>query len=794
MRMNSLRTKVFISFVSLLLLVQAVSLGIFYQTNGSQENTQIQNRLNNAISTFHTQFDSRSYYLTAFAETAAKDFGLKQVFGSDNRSFLIALNNHRKRIEADMAIAVDNKGFVVGQLMRTEQSSKVKIGYRAGETFPDNNWFRGNNTTVSGLYRQNNHVYQLSFAPLRSGQRTVGWVGYGYLIDSRLAQQFAGITGMKVEFLLNSSEHDWELLAAAAPDTMQGVTDYGKQILSEHTLPASVGRHNAIDGIISTSTHIGFVDGMDLYAAIYGSRANLLETLRKNWWRLIVLEAATILIALLAAYMLAGGISRPVKRLVQQAKYIARGNYDTSVEIAESNELGQLAREFNTMQRAVLVREQTITHQLYFDGLSNLPNRNSLLQHLEQLFEESDTEFALVHLDIRRTKTVNDTLGYETGNQLITECGNRLNRLANGSGLYHLGADEFALIIPQADIDTLGRWQQDIEQALDEPLCGDGTLLHLQIHAGIASAPAHAENPDKLMQKADTALSHSKRDHKTFLHYEPQMDADAGRRLSLVNDLKVAIEQNQLCLFYQPKLNLVSGRIHHLEALVRWIHPEQGMIPPDAFISIAEQTGQIDALTDWVIREAARQFTEWKKQGLRLCIAVNISAENLKNHTFTHELKQIWEDYNLPQEALSLEITESAVVHDPDSAISMLCDIRDQGIKLSIDDYGTGYSSLAQLKKLPVQELKIDRSFVDKIHKDNDNQIIVRSTIRMAHDMGLTVVAEGIEDTETLDWLRQHQCELAQGYFISRPQPAKELIDWLATSEYSGVEDTVSNA
>ena len=319
---------------------------------------------------------------------------------------------------------------------------------------------------------------------------------------------------------------------------------------------------------------------------------------------------------------------------------------------------------------------------------------------------------------------------------------------------------------------------------MDTPLCGEGTLLHLQLHVGYAVAPTDADDGESLLQKADTALSHGKREMHVFQEYLAEMDADASRRLELVNDLKIALDEDQLCLFYQPKLDIATGKIHHLEALVRWMHPTQGMIPPDAFISIAEQTGQIDGLTDWVIKEAARQYTEWSKQGLELSIAVNISAENLRNQKFTKELRDIWQHYALPKNALSLEVTESAVVIDPACAIAMLCDIRDQGIKLSIDDYGTGYSSLGQLKQLPVSELKIDRSFIDKVYCDPDDQIIVRSTIRMAHDMGLSVVAEGIEDAQTLEWLADNQCNLAQGYFISRPLPADELIRWLMESEF----------
>ena len=780
--MGSLRTKVFLFFVPLLLMVQAVSLWAILQANTKQEQHQIDLRLESAISAFQNQYEQRRYYLQAFAETAAKDFGLKEVFDADLRSFLVALNNHRKRINADLAIAVNRENLITGQLLRRDNSSKVKVGPQQGKYFASPEWFSGNEP-LSQLYALDHKVYQLSFSPLKIGQEVIGWIGYGYEINSLLAQNFADSTGLSIEFLLKAGNNDWTTLATGHP-SMEGKDSHQGERLGVGLLD-----DQEQDSYIHTHTVIEESDNREIMAVIYGSRSNLLEALRQNLWKLIVLEGATILVSLLAAYLLAGDISRPVKKLVKQARYIAKGNYDTSVNVSEKNELGQLADEFNQMQQAVLVREQKISHQLYYNALTNLPNRNSLIEKLEELFAVPDQNFTLLHLDIRRTKTVNDTLGYDTGDLMIKEVGQRLSNLNDESLTFHLGADEFAILLMTGEMEVIQRWQHKIDAAMDTPLCGEGTLLHLQLHIGFARAPEDAADADKLLQKADTALSHGKREMKAFQPYLPEMDAVANQRLGLVNDLKVALEAgDQLVLFYQPKMQISNGQIAHLEALIRWQHPEQGMIPPDAFISIAEQTGQIDALTLWVINEAARQYLEWQEQGLNLSIAVNISAENLKNPHFAKELNSIWQNYQLPKEALSLEITESAVVADPTSATEMLCELKNQGIKLSIDDYGTGYSSLAQLKQMPVSELKIDRSFVGKVESDPDDQIIVRSTIRMAHDMGLSVVAEGIEDQQTLNWLEQHGCDLAQGYFISRPLPANELNEWLRKESQRATE------
>jgi EAL domain-containing protein (putative c-di-GMP-specific phosphodiesterase class I) len=255
--------------------------------------------------------------------------------------------------------------------------------------------------------------------------------------------------------------------------------------------------------------------------------------------------------------------------------------------------------------------------------------------------------------------------------------------------------------------------------------------------------------------------------------------------LYLTNSLKTAIEENQLVLFYQPKLSLKTMALSHVEALVRWQHPEKGLIPPDSFISIAEKTGQMDALTRWVTQEAIAQYLRWQAAGLHIKIAINISAENLTDKSYSDFVIGLKKQHKLPDNDITLEVTEDAVVSDPEQAVEILAYLRTHGFKLSIDDYGTGYSSLAQLKQLPVQELKIDRSFVQHLMDSDDDKIIVRSTIELAHNMDLSVVAEGIEDEATLLWLKEQKCELAQGYFISRPIPEAAFNSWVIESGYS---------
>jgi EAL domain-containing protein (putative c-di-GMP-specific phosphodiesterase class I) len=287
---------------------------------------------------------------------------------------------------------------------------------------------------------------------------------------------------------------------------------------------------------------------------------------------------------------------------------------------------------------------------------------------------------------------------------------------------------------------------------------------------------------------ADTALQSARKTNANYLCYDKSLDVNSVERLNLINDLKHAISDNQLELHYQPKLDLKTNIVTHAEALVRWHHPTLGMVPPDNFIHIAEQTGQINKLTQWVVTTALRQSAIWRADGIDLNVAINISAEDLKEADFYSFIRDAISANNIPESKVTLEVTESAVVDNPEEAIKLLQRFKDAGIKISIDDYGTGYSSLAQLKQLPVHELKIDKSFVQHLHEDEDDRIIVRSTIELAHNMGLSVVSEGIEDDFALRWLAKHGCELGQGYFISRPKPTKDFTAWMKEQSSSKSE------
>jgi diguanylate cyclase (GGDEF)-like protein len=778
---KSLQNKIFLFFVLLLLMVQAIAFWTLYSGNQNQEAAEINNRLTTAKTIFTELFERRSEYLVAFAETAAKDYGLKEVFNDDTRSLLVALNNHRKRIDADLAMTVSADGFVTGQLQREfidDDRNKIKQGLERGKEFRFIDWLDSGQS--SHLYTIDEALYQVSLSPVTVGTKTLGWIAFGFQIDQRLATEFMNITNLNTDFLIKDNGK-WRLIASSSNN---------KESTQELALAETMIQGVIPKKYIATHSLITEFDDQAVGVVMYGLRANFVALLQEQWWRFLILAALTLLLSLTSAYLIAASISRPIKRLVAQAKVIASGDYQQTVKLNDKNEIGQLADEFNHMQAAVLQREEAITHHANHDPLTGLPNRNTLKRILKK-YTDKNQPFTLVHLNLSRLKDVNDTLGHDVGDEVIKEFAHRLQLLCQATHfkhLLHLSADEFVILAKKLDTDTI---VAQIQAALEATFDYQGISLQLQARMGIAISPEHAKDPKVLVQMADTALHNTRDTGKLVQVYQSDLDVNTVERLNLINDLKQAIPAGELELHFQPKMNLQSRVITHVEALVRWQHPTLGMVPPDNFIHIAEQTGQIKALTRWVFTTALAQFNTWKTLGLDLNIAINVSAENLKEADFHQFICQALMSANVPPEKVTLEVTESSVVDNPEAAITLLSQFKEHGFKISIDDYGTGYSSLAQLKQLPVHELKIDKSFVQRLEHDHDDQIIVRSTIELAHNMGLYVVAEGIEDEFSLNWLTEHGCELAQGYFISRPKPASALTDWLL--EQAQLTNTLEN-
>ena len=433
--------------------------------------------------------------------------------------------------------------------------------------------------------------------------------------------------------------------------------------------------------------------------------------------------------------------------------------------------------------------QQALEHQSLYDPLSDLPNRVLLRDRMQQTLltcQRDGRPFGLLLIDLDRFKDVNSALGHRLGDLLLRQVGQRLRGALRASDtVARLSADEFAALLPGADLSGATLAAVKLLDAIQQPMLLEGHNVELSAGIGIALFPEHGEDADSLLRHADVAMETAKRDGDGYMLYSAAQDReDIPGRLTLVGELRRAIEQRELVLYYQPKIDVRRGRISGVEALVRWRHPERGLVPPDQFIPLAEQTGLIKSLSRWVLDEALRQCHIWDEAGLTLAVNVNLSMWNLHDPRLPEIVAELLAAWQVPAERLWLEITESAVMANPARAMQVLERLRALGVRIAIDDFGTGYSSLGHLKRLPVDELKVDKSFVMDMAADSSDAAIVRSTIDLAHNLGLEVVAEGVEDRTTMDLLTSLHCDGAQGYYLSRPLPAEDLTRWLDDSPW----------
>lgn len=498
----------------------------------------------------------------------------------------------------------------------------------------------------------------------------------------------------------------------------------------------------------------------------------------------IIIILMFILYIIINIYTIERTILRPIAQVSRALKEIAF-NQDRPFEFSTitSRETEDLVEAFKKMSQKVHSRQTALEYQAHHDALTHLPNRVMLRERLEyhlMLSKRNKCEMVLFILDLNRFKEVNDTLGHHIGDLLLIEVGERINAmLREVDTIARLGGDEFAILLPNTQRNQSGQVADKIAEIIASPFQIEGQTLHISASIGIAVCPRDGDSANSLMQHADVAMYEAKRNKIAFSFYDSNRDSHSVGKLSLVSDLKDAIRNSELNLYYQPKLSLSDHSVIGVETLLRWQHPTNGFISPEEIIELAEETGQIDTLTEFIFRQAIIDSNLWKDEGYDLNTSINISVANLHSGHLVVSLGRVLSENQLDASNITLELTESGMMANPEGTLLVLNALKSMRVNLSIDDFGTGFSSLSYLKKLPVKEIKIDKSFVMDLLSDESDAVIVRSTIELGHNLGLQVVAEGVESKEIWDLLQLMGCDTAQGYYMSRPIPFKQFSIWL---------------
>ncbi len=764
--MGSFKNRLLILIVALMAMAQGVTivLALVYLDRGAR--TEAARQLASTRVMLDRLLDSRASQLDSATRVLVADFAFREAVATGDRATILsALSNHAKRINADMAVMYGRDGKpLVGTLEGRAVDSLARL------QFPEDS-----GDELAPVYAVvDGRLFELVFAPLRAPE-LIGWVTLGFSLDRQLAVQLGQVAETEVSFVLRSSDgYDSRAISTLSPANARALVDSLPQV-SVSNVPTTTRLND--DQYLTLSAPLTVQNGqVDLI--VQRSLDDALAQFRRMRLALLLIGSAALLGAMLVAWRVGRSAVRPLGNLVLAAQRVEAGDYQHGVAVGGGEEFERLARTFNSMQQGIRERETRILYQANHDALTALPNRAALCDYLVTLVSNMPT-LSVALLDIKRFRDVNASLGHAVGDQLLCALAERLTLLTSTTQqrVARVGADQFVVVLPMRDSQVMHRMlilAEELQQGLQ---VGD-LRMSVGLYVGISEWREPRVSVEDWLRQADVALLEAKERGPAVLTYQTSHDTEHRRRITLVTELRHAIASDALTLMYQPLVQMTDRDPASFEALLRWTHPTLGSVSPAEFIPLAERASFIGELTLWVMRAVITQLGQWRRQGFETDVAVNLSASDLTDPGLIQTLKSLLREHDVPATNLILEVTESAIMHEPQLAAQTMQQLRTLGFRFAIDDFGTGHSSLAQLHALPVDELKIDRAFVMNVDSSASNVAIVQATTELAHSLGLKVVAEGVETPEVWNALLRLGCDLVQGYFISRPMPATAVVQW----------------
>ena len=762
MRQFGFRHKILLLAVALVVATQLVSLFPILDLMRRDSDEQARRTVGLAGALFDEFMRSRADQLLTTVNVLAADYGFKQAVASGDRSTIrSALRNHADRAGATVALLLDLDGAVIVSSNSEDRHSRAPL---TAEQIADE--FPHHVVSIDGVH------YQTVTVPLKS-PLPVAWVMLGFPIDETLAKHLQSLTGLAVTFIATHGIAPEILASTLSPSERLAAID---GVDPDRTDAQQTGK----DRNVHLSLLRPFLnDRSDVYVVVQLPLADATASYVRIRNILFAITGLSLLLATLGSFWLAKTITRPVQHLAEAARRMREGVYTETIHVRSFDELGELAATFNTMQNAIADRERRIFHQAHHDSLTGLPNRDLTIGLLRDAIQKCKT-LSVVSIGLDRLNGIVSSLGHRAGDDVVKLTAAALReRLGDEHVLGHFSGHEFVIGLPERDAREAVEW---VEQQADRLRAGirvAGANISVQVSGGVACYPEHSLDAAELCRRASSARSEALLGHATAAVYRLGQEDRSLKQIKIVGDFPQALKNDELRLYFQPKLDLRTREVYGVEALVRWQHPQLGLLPPAEFVDAIEQAGGIAHLTRWVLREAVARCAAWRDQGVNLGVAVNISVDDLTDEYLPYFLLELVQKHRLAAAQLTLEVTESAIMHNVHKSLAVVNCIHELGFRLAVDDFGTGHSALAQLKRLPVDELKIDKSFVIG-REDAKDQAILRATIDLAHKLGLIVVAEGVEDDAALERLAALGCEHAQGYGIARPMPAENFLPWLA--------------
>ncbi len=757
----ALRTRIALTFLLLLTAVMAAALYAVSAANRQNAERDVQRQLQMGESVFTRLLESNRRLLAQAAQAVADDYGFREAVAErDTDTLKSALENGGARIGASIIVLTSLNGTVLAAV-----GSPIAPGAPLPSSIEPGSGTAADHATR--LILDGGRIYQLVTVTVRS-PLPVARITMGFELNRQAAREFADISGLGVTLAVHSGDR-WTDVVSTVPD---GYT-----------------RQNDVATRRIDMSNFGNVKIVAILSRSLSEARAPFERLTKT---LFMIAIVSLLGFAAATFWIARNITRPLFDLTKSVEQIRKGDYAVPLTVERRDELGQLAECLQLMQSAVQSRDQSIRQLAYEDTLTGLMNRTAFGAALNTALAQDDGSMIAVGvLNLHRFRRINEHLGYSVGDEVLRTIAARLAAIPSiRCAVARLAADQFAVFARLPATASMHNWGVSLLTELADPVLVELQPIDISATLGLATLRGTAFGADELLRCADLAVERARREKRALAVYEETLQPEARDQLSLLGELRHALQHDELRLFFQPKMDLDTAEVSGAEVLLRWQHPSRGLLAPAAFIPFAEQTGFIRRMTRWTLDRAIAQGGRWHRAGVPLSLAVNISADDLNDQRLDSRVAALLSRHQLPPSLLTLELTESGFIENPDQALRLLEALSVLGVKLSIDDFGTGYSSLSLLARMPVQEVKIDQSFVRGFESHPEFAAVVHSAIDMGHRLGLKVVAEGIETKTAADRLRSFHCDIGQGYLYAKPMPLEAFESWLSSQKRAEVSAT----